>query len=51
MKFKLLPVILTAACTSVATLFIVARFQQQVPYFSAAAPQRARMAGASVASV
>src|ERR1035437_6584709 len=36
MKFKLLPVILTAALTSVMTLFVVSRFQRQVPYFSAA---------------
>lgn len=36
MKFKLLPVILTAAMTSVVTLFVVSRFQTNVPYFSMA---------------
>jgi serine protease Do len=34
MKFQLLPVVLTAALTSVATLFIAGRFQKSVPYFS-----------------
>ena len=42
MKFKLLPVILTAAITSVMTLMIATQFQHQVPYFSAAStPQPA----------
>ncbi len=34
MKFKLIPVILTAALTSVMTLFLVSHFQNNVPYFS-----------------
>ena len=36
MKFKLFPVILTAALTSVATLFAVSHFQNRVPYIMAA---------------
>jgi serine protease Do len=38
MKFKLIPVVLTAALTSVATMYIAARYQAQNPFF-AAAPQ------------
>jgi serine protease Do len=34
MKFKLLPVILTAALTSVLTLFIASHYQSNVPYFA-----------------
>jgi len=37
MKFKLFPVILTAALTSVMTLFAVSHFQNKVPYIMAAA--------------
>ncbi len=36
MKLKLFPVILTAALTSVFTLYIAARFQTNVPYFAQA---------------
>src|SRR5271156_5996560 len=36
MKYKLIPVILTAALTSVMTLFAVSHFNHQVPYFTAA---------------
>ena len=34
MKYKLFPVIITAALTSVLTLFAVSHFQRQVPYFT-----------------
>ncbi|MFI5196210.1 MAG: Do family serine endopeptidase [Chitinophagales bacterium] len=34
MKYKLFPVIITAALTSVITLFAVSHFQRQVPYFN-----------------
>ncbi len=37
MKYKLIPVVLTAALTSVATLLTVAHFQKKVPYFEMAA--------------
>ena len=36
MKYKLIPVVLTAALTSVMTLFAVSHFSHQVPYFTAA---------------
>ncbi len=36
MKYKLIPVILTAAVTSVATLFAVSHFQNRIPYFNVA---------------
>jgi serine protease Do len=36
MKFKLIPVIFTAALTSVMTLVIASHFQRQVPYFAVA---------------
>jgi serine protease Do len=36
MKFKLFPVILTAALTSVMTLFAVSYFQNRIPYFTVA---------------
>ncbi len=40
MKFKLIPVIFTAALTSVMTLFVVSHFQNRVPQFEmAATPQ------------
>ena len=41
MQSKLIPVILTAAVTSVMTMFAVSHFQQKVPYFSAASSQKA----------
>ena len=34
MKYKLIPVILTAAFTSVMTLFAVSHFSHQAPYFT-----------------
>lgn len=37
MKFKIIPVVLTAAITSLFTLFIVSRFQQNLPVFAEAA--------------
>ncbi len=41
MKFKLIPVIFTAALTSVMTLFVVSHFQNRVPQFEmAATPQK-----------
>ncbi len=40
MQFKLIPVIVTAALTSVMTLFVVSNFQEKVPYIgTAATPQ------------
>ncbi len=40
MRFKLFPVILTAALTSVMTLFAVSHFQNRVPYLVAASSPR-----------
>ena len=40
MKFKLFPVIVTAALTSVMTLFAVSHLQNRVPYFDVAKTQR-----------
>lgn len=39
MKFKILPVILTAALTSLGTLFIAGHFQRTVPYFAESSTQ------------
>lgn len=39
MKFKLIPVVLTAALTSVVTLFVASHFQPQGPHFGAATTQ------------
>lgn len=35
MKFKPFPVILTAVCTTVLTLFVAARYQDHIPFFAA----------------
>jgi Trypsin-like serine proteases, typically periplasmic, contain C-terminal PDZ domain len=40
MKHKLIPVVLTAAITSVATLFIAAKLQNNVPYIGQAPPKQ-----------
>ena len=41
MKSRILPVVLTAALTSLGTLFLAARFQNHIPYITAAAsPQQ-----------
>ncbi len=40
MKFKLIPVIFTAALTSVMTLFVVSHFQNRVPYFTVAGNEK-----------
>lgn len=37
MKFKLFPVVLTAALTSVGTMYMAGRYQDRIPYFAAAA--------------
>jgi serine protease Do len=42
MKYKLIPVILTAAVTSVMTLSIVSHFQNNTPYFPMAASEHKR---------
>ena len=42
MKYKLLPVILTASLTSVLTLFIVSHFENRKPYFTVAGDNGAR---------
>src|SRR6185437_4527611 len=39
MKFKLFPVILTAALTSVVTLFVAAHYQKNIPFLTANAHQ------------
>lgn len=49
MKFKMLPVVLTAALTSVFTFMIASHFQNRTPYFTAASsPQQSNAHYASL---